>query len=74
MQRFGWPTMHTLDELYAAFTELCGVPQPNATREELDESFRAWCAERAVPADYAAQAAVYLADMETPGPADFGWP
>lgn len=74
MQRFGWPTMRNLDELYAAFTELCGVPQPNATRTELDESFHAWCEERGVPADYAAQAAAYLAAMETPGPADFGWP
>lgn len=74
MQRFGWPTMRNLDELYAAFTELCGVPLPNATRAELDESFRAWCEERGVPADYAAQAAAYLAAMETPGPADFGWP
>lgn len=74
MQRFGWPTMHTLDELYAAFTELCGVPQPNVTRAELDESFRAWCEERGVPADYAAQAAAYLTAMETPGPGDFGWP
>lgn len=58
--------MKNLDEMYDAFTELCGVPQPNVAREELDASFGAWCADLGVPADYASRAAAYLAYLETP--------
>ncbi len=63
--------MTTLDEMYAAFIGLCGVPQPRITREELDADFREWCADAGVPADYAARAASYLAALEAETPEAF---
>jgi hypothetical protein len=63
--------MTTLDELFVAFAGYCGVESPRITREELDADFHDWCAEVGVPADYASQAAAYLAALEAEG---MRWP